>query len=151
MKYYEILPTHTETPRNTTCKIANLYIEFNYHFLTLQKNPITFEQECTNSIAIYLITMKNFIFSHRPPEIHYLFLLVVIAGDCTMTWAFHVFQKICHIKISLENISTFECSITIPLEYLLPVTVFQWNNDLQKAAPTSTPNIAQSAWMQCTL
>ena len=37
MKYYEILPTHTETPRNTTCKIANLYIEFNYHFLTLQK------------------------------------------------------------------------------------------------------------------
>ena len=48
MKYYEILPTHTETPRNTTHKIANLYIEFNYHFLTLQKkNPITFEQECT--------------------------------------------------------------------------------------------------------
>ena len=49
MKYYEILPTHTETPRNATRKIANLYIEFNYHFLTLQKkNPITFEQECTN-------------------------------------------------------------------------------------------------------
>ena len=48
MKYYEILPTHTETPRNTTRKIANLYIEFNDHFLTLQKkNPITFEQECT--------------------------------------------------------------------------------------------------------
>ena len=47
MKYYEILPTHSETPRNTTRKIANLYIEFNYHFLTLQKNPITFEQECT--------------------------------------------------------------------------------------------------------
>ena len=37
MKYYEILPTHTETPRNTTRKIANPYIEFNYHFLTLQK------------------------------------------------------------------------------------------------------------------
>ena len=37
MKYYEILPTHTETPPNTTRKIANLYIEFNYHFLTLQK------------------------------------------------------------------------------------------------------------------
>ena len=32
-----MLPTHTETPRNTTRKIANLYIEFNYHFLTLQK------------------------------------------------------------------------------------------------------------------
>ena len=37
MKYYEILPTHTETPRNTTRKITNLYIEFNYDFLTLQK------------------------------------------------------------------------------------------------------------------
>ena len=37
MKYYEILPTHTETPRNTSRKIANLYIEFNYHFLALQK------------------------------------------------------------------------------------------------------------------
>ena len=37
MKYYEILPTHTETPRNTTRKIANLYIAFKYHFLTLQK------------------------------------------------------------------------------------------------------------------
>ena len=37
MKYYEILPTHTETPRYTTRKIANLYIEFNYHFFTLQK------------------------------------------------------------------------------------------------------------------
>ena len=37
MKYYEILPTHTETPRNATRKTANLCIEFNYHFLTLQK------------------------------------------------------------------------------------------------------------------
>ena len=37
MKYYEILPTHTETPRNATRKIANLYIEFNYHILTWQK------------------------------------------------------------------------------------------------------------------
>ena len=37
MKYYEILPTHTETPCNTTRKIANLCIEFNYHFLTLPK------------------------------------------------------------------------------------------------------------------
>ena len=37
MKYYEILPTRTDTPRNTTRKITNLYIEFNYDFLTLQK------------------------------------------------------------------------------------------------------------------
>ena len=48
MKYYEILPTHTETPRNATRKTANLYIEFNYHALfdIAKKNPITFEQEC---------------------------------------------------------------------------------------------------------
>ena len=53
MKYYEILPNHTETPRNTTRKIANLYIELNYHFLTLQKkNPITFEQECTTLFVV---------------------------------------------------------------------------------------------------
>ena len=51
MKYYEILPTLTETPRNATRKIAKLYIEFNYHFLTLQKkNSITFEQECTSDL-----------------------------------------------------------------------------------------------------
>ena len=37
MKYHEILPTHTETPRNTTRKIANLYIEFNYHFWHCKK------------------------------------------------------------------------------------------------------------------
>ena len=53
MKYYETLPTHTETPRNTTRKIANLYIEFNYHFLTLQKNPINFEQGCTETRKIF--------------------------------------------------------------------------------------------------
>ena len=56
MKYYEILPTHTETPRNTTRKIANLYIELNYHFLTLQKkkNPLLLNRSVqmneTNSV-----------------------------------------------------------------------------------------------------
>ena len=59
MKYYKILPTHTETPRNTTRKIASLYIEFNYHFLTLQKkNPITFEQECTKDLD------NNIVYAH---------------------------------------------------------------------------------------
>ena len=71
MKYYEILPTHTETPRNTTRKIANLYIEFNYHFLTLQnKNPITFEQECNmygKSVAKQIdVVIQYFQFSCRP-------------------------------------------------------------------------------------
>ena len=56
MKHYENLPTHTETPRNTTHKIANLYIEFNYHFLTLQKKSHYFwtgvfiKKACTNEV-----------------------------------------------------------------------------------------------------
>ena len=37
MKYYEILPTHTETPRNTTRKIANLYIELTTTFWHCKK------------------------------------------------------------------------------------------------------------------
>ena len=36
-KYYEIVPAHTKTPRNTTRKIANRYFEIKYHFLTLRK------------------------------------------------------------------------------------------------------------------
>ena len=36
-KYYEILPAHTKTPRYTSHRIANRYVEFKYHFLTLQK------------------------------------------------------------------------------------------------------------------
>ena len=51
MKYYEILPTHCETPRNTTRKIANLYIEFNYHFLTLQKKiPLLLNRSVQNEV-----------------------------------------------------------------------------------------------------
>ena len=51
MEYYEILPTHTETPRNTTRKIANLYIEFNYHFLTLAKKiPLLLNRSVQYSI-----------------------------------------------------------------------------------------------------
>ena len=69
MKYYEILPTHTETPRNTTRKISNLYIEFNYHFLTLQKNPITFEQECTSNYEWMFIYMTQFNMKMRPTSI----------------------------------------------------------------------------------
>ena len=45
-KYYEILPARSKILHNTTCKIANLCFELTYYFLTLQKNPITFEQGC---------------------------------------------------------------------------------------------------------
>ena len=56
MKYYEILPTHTETPRNTTYKIANLYIEFNYHFLTLQKKiPLLLNRSVLDATQIHWV------------------------------------------------------------------------------------------------
>ena len=35
------------------------------------------------------------------------------SSDCTITWAFHVLQKICHIKISLQFISTFGRNISL--------------------------------------
>ena len=60
------------------------------------------------------------------------FLLVAADGrqrnqpcDCAMTWAFHVLQKICRIRISQQFISTFGCNITLSLQYLGHVTVFQ--------------------------
>ena len=65
---------------------------------------------CTNSSAIYLIIMRDYFSLHQPaPAIPQFFWLVVIAGDgrqrnhprdCAMTWAFHMLQKICGIKIS---------------------------------------------------
>ena len=61
MKYYEILPTYTETPRNTTRKIANLYIEFTYHFLTLQKKvPLLLNRsvDADMSVSKYFSLMK---------------------------------------------------------------------------------------------
>ena len=69
-KYYEILPTHTETPHNTNHKIANRYFEFRYHFVTLhQKIPITFEQGCPHSNTFMVTRIQLipvFITSHDP-------------------------------------------------------------------------------------
>ena len=63
MKYYEILPTHTETPRNATRKIANLHIEFNYHFLTLQKKiPLLLNRSVhvtASDKSIWLISIET--------------------------------------------------------------------------------------------
>ena len=56
-----------------------------------------------------------------PTICHFFLLTVVIAGDCTMTLAFNVLQKICRIKISLQFISTFGRNIAIYSEYLVPV------------------------------
>ena len=58
MEYDEILPTHTQTLRNTTRKIANLYIEFNYPFLTLQKKiPLLLNRSVQSSSTVedYLV------------------------------------------------------------------------------------------------
>ena len=42
----------------------------------------------------------DFFSLYWPPAFRHSFLLVVITGDCAMTWAVHVLQKICRIKIS---------------------------------------------------
>ena len=66
MKYYEILPTHTETPRNTTLKIANLYIEVNYHFLTLQKKiPLLLNRSVQRNKYDLQAKMYQTIFTHH--------------------------------------------------------------------------------------
>ena len=67
MEYYEILPIHTETPRNTTCKIENLYIEFNYYFLTLQKKiPLLLNRSVhiTTIIGTINLVLYNLVKSH---------------------------------------------------------------------------------------
>ena len=66
----------------------------------------------TNSIAIDLMTMKDYF---SPTIRHFFPLAVVIAGDCAMTLVFHVLQKICRLKISLQFISTFGRNIALPL------------------------------------
>ena len=63
MKYYEILPTHTETPRNTTRKIANVYIEFNYQFLTLQKKiPLLLNRSVQTHFLYNSFFMKELLY-----------------------------------------------------------------------------------------
>ena len=62
-KYYEISTVNTETPQNTARKIANWYIELEYHPSTLQKNPITFEQGCISLETIVIFSPQSN-FSH---------------------------------------------------------------------------------------
>ena len=79
------------------------------HKIVFTFSPIC--RACKNSIAIYLIVMRDLIFfsasarTSNPP----LSLLVGCDSngrqrnqpcDCAMTWAFHVHQKICRIEIS---------------------------------------------------
>ena len=71
MKYYEILPTHTETPRDTTRKIANLYIEFNCHFLTLQKKiPLLLNRSVHISLAAAMLVFES-IQGLAPMNVHH--------------------------------------------------------------------------------
>ena len=106
----------------------------------------------TDSIAIDVMTMEDWLFSqHRPPTI-LPFLLVGCcdcrwSGDCAMTLVFHVLRKMSH-KNTLQFISTFGRNGTLSLEYLGPVAVFQQNINLREAAQTSSRNIAHSARMQ---
>ena len=70
----------------------------------------------TNIIAIDLIAMKDFFLSIGPQQSAISSRWgAVITGDCAMTLTFHVLQKICNIKISLQFISTFGRDIPLPL------------------------------------
>ena len=92
--------------------LDSLNVPSTYHVpkIVFTFSPIS--RACTNSIAIYSIITRDLIFFlHRPaPAIRLFFWLAVIAGDgrgrqrnqaryCAMTWAFHVLQKICRIKL----------------------------------------------------
>ena len=57
-------------------------------------------------------------------------------------------RKLYRMKTSLQFISTFGRNMTLSLEYLGSVVVFQWNITLREAARTSSPNIAHPAWMR---
>ena len=126
------------------------------HALTIQSthyvtnNCIYFQShmlDATNSIAIHLMTMKDWFFSrHRPLAIRHFFLLaVVISGGCAMT-SIPRASEICHIEIPSQFIYTFGHSITLPLSQY-----FNDNINLCEAARPSSPNIAHSTWMHGTL
>ena len=98
MKYYEILPTHTETPRNTTRKIANLYIEFNYHFLTLQKKSHYFWTGVYNWQVSDDFNKDVYIYT-------YIYRYIYIFGG-TLPWASCQIRKIagCACAGNAENV-----------------------------------------------
>ena len=68
MKYYEIWPAYTKTPHNTTHKIANLYFESKYHFLTLQK---TFRLLLNKGVHFHKSPVPKLIFHSRLDVILY--------------------------------------------------------------------------------
>ena len=103
----------------------------------------------TDSIAIDLMTMEDWLFSqHRTPTI----LPFLLVGCCDCRWLRNDLSiprapDYMSYKKSLQFISTFGCNGTLPLAYLGPVAVFQQNINLRGAAQTSSPNIAHSSWM----
>ena len=108
--------THTEQATQSAARVWSSLFDFltvpSTHYVP--KIVFTFSpicRACKNSIAIYSIIMKLDLFfsatacTSNPP----LSLLVgcdsngrqrIQPCDCAMTWAFHVHQKICRIKIS---------------------------------------------------
>ena len=84
MKYYEISPTHTETPCNTTRKIANLCIEFNYHFLTLPKKiPLLLNRSVHCPPNIFLCPFLDF---YRTSWTQYAGTMKVNYSPSSMHW-----------------------------------------------------------------
>ena len=75
-----------------------------------------------NSIAIDLITIKDRFLQHRRPATIWYFFLD--SGDCAMSWAFRVLQKICRIEYSLQFVCPFGNNISLSMGYLGPAPVF---------------------------
>ena len=105
MKYYEILPTHTETPHNTTRKIANLYIEFNYHFLTLQKKSHYFwtgvykDQPSFIRIKQFSTTQTKFV--------GYVVQLIAIENSQKIADIFQVYGVATYCEVIRETVTSY--------------------------------------------
>ena len=126
-----VLVLHLLATSHPICDLSRIIATWQFDALTVPSthyifdNCIYFQSHLlagVNSIAIDVMTMKYWFFlsiGHQQSAISSCWL--VIAGDCTMTLAFHVPQKTCRIKISLKFISTFGHSMTLLFEYLICV------------------------------
>ena len=56
---HDIFLNRCKRPHNASWKMSNLVIENKYHHLTLQKNPITFEQGCIPSMPQLLMAWRR--------------------------------------------------------------------------------------------
>ena len=87
-KYYEILLADTKTPHNTTHKIANRYIEFEYLFLTLRKKfRLLLNKGVDRPVPLFVIRAKSGSM-FLPADIQASYVLVSQQADYTVPLSF---------------------------------------------------------------